>query len=130
MGAALETAAPQRCGLTLRQRECFDAIASYIDAKGCAPSYDDLMDALKLRSRGRIHELVYALQERGWITVHPHLTRSIAIVGDGAGPAYTLPDAVEAKLRAFCIATGEDAAAFVADAVTLMLDDAEPRAVE
>ena len=110
-----------RLGLTPRQRDCFGAIARHIADHGCAPSYDELCQALGIHSKGNIVRLVTGLAERGWITHQPHLSRSIAIVSS-PDAGYVLPDALVAKLQAHCIAHDEVAAYVVADAVALLLD--------
>ena len=113
-----------RLGLTPRQRDCLHAIIRHIADHGCAPSYDDLRQALGIRSKGNIVRLVTALAERGWITHQPHVARSIAIVAPPEA-GYGLPAALDAKLRAHCIAHDEAAADVVADAVALLLDSFE-----
>ncbi len=115
--------APVRMGLTPRQRDCFEAIRGYIERHGQSPSYDDLVAALNVSSRGNIVRLVYALRDRGWISFLTCTRRSIAIVQDP--PAYALPPQVEAKLLAHCCATGENPNDVLADAVTLFFDEAE-----
>lgn len=124
MGAALETV-----GLTPRMRDCFVAIETHIAAHGCSPSLDQLRAALDLRSKGHVTRMVFDLQARGWITFQPGKQRSIAIVpGVTTGQlSYVLPPNVALALRDFCARNGEDPNAIVADAVTLFLDDAQPR---
>ncbi|MGL5166662.1 MAG: hypothetical protein ACRC9K_12320 [Afipia sp.] len=116
-----------RAGLTPEQCKCFLAIESHIAAHGNAPSYDDLRKALGLASKSGVCRLVIGLQARGWITFQGRIPHSIAIVpGAAIAPrTYALPPKVESSLRAFCSTRGEDAAAIVADAVALFLDEAD-----
>lgn len=117
---------PARVGLTDRQRACFTAIQSHIAVHRHSPTSRELAKAMGLSSPGRIHVLLVALRERGWITFLPGRARSVAIVPDGLLAAtYTLPPKLEAALQDHCRATGDDPAAVVADAVVLMLDEAE-----
>jgi SOS-response transcriptional repressor LexA len=117
---------PARVGLTDRQLACFRAIEAHIADHRHAPSSRELAKAMGLSSPGRIHVLLVALQERGWITFLPGRARSIAILTEpNAASTYTLPPKVEAALQAHCRAMGDDPAAVVADAVALMLDEAE-----
>lgn len=77
-----------------------------------------------LKSQGRVHHLLVALQERGWITFLHNKPRSIAIVPSGPAP-YTLPPALEQKLLNYCALFNEEPDAILIDAVTLFLDEAE-----
>ena len=119
--------AVQQRGLTPRMKDCLAAIVSYQREHGVAPSYDDLRRMLGLAGKSTINRLVTSLEERGRITRLPNKDRSIAVIGesDPASPAYTLPPATQAALQAYCGRRGEDAAAIVADAVALFLDEAE-----
>lgn len=118
--------AAERYGLTPRMFECFKAIEQYIAINQHSPSYTELRNAMGLKTKGRIHEYLMALQARGWITFKPRLQRSIAIVpGAGDYCGYVLPSRVEAALRAHCNETGENPTDVVADAVALFVDEAE-----
>ena len=67
-------------GLTSRQRDLFDFIRSYSTEHGVSPSYDEMWDAIGLASKSRVHDLVVALEERGFIRRLPNRVRSIAIL--------------------------------------------------
>jgi SOS-response transcriptional repressor LexA len=125
LASAVAPIAPARVGLTDRQLDCFTAIQAHIANCRQSPTTRELAKAMGLSSPGRIHFLLVALQERGWITFLPRRARSIAIVPDGAAAAYTLPPNVERALQAHCALFNESPAAVVADAVVLMLDEAE-----
>lgn len=122
-------AAVEAVGLTPRLRDCFTAIEAHIAAHGCAPSLDELKDAIGLKSKGHVIRMVENLEARGWITHQPGKQRTIAIVpGVTTGaPSYVLPPNIALALRDFCARNGEDPNAIVADAVALFLDDAQPR---
>jgi repressor LexA len=68
-------------GTTKRQADALTFITGFIASHGYSPSYTEIGDALGIKGRGRIHELVAALEERGLVRKLPHRARSIAIVG-------------------------------------------------
>ena len=47
---------------------------------GVPPSYDEMLAAMGLRSKGGIHRMVYALRDRGHIRVIPNHARAIELV--------------------------------------------------
>ncbi len=117
--------APFRVGLTARQRDCFDIIESHIATFKHPPSMQEIADMMNFKSKGRVVELLRALEERGWIRITRRRARAIAIIPDVVLGGYLLPPAVDAKLRTHCAATGENPADVLADAVTLFFDEAE-----
>ncbi len=46
----------------------------------CRPSFDEMKDALDLRSKSGIHRLITALEERGFIRRLAHRARALEIV--------------------------------------------------
>jgi SOS-response transcriptional repressor LexA len=122
---AISPGTPARINLTGRQRDCFNAIERHIALFGHSPTSRELAKVMGLKYHASVHNILVALQERGWISFIPRKNRSITIVPSPAEPGYVLPAALDAKLRAHCAATGEDPADVVADAVTLFFDEAE-----
>lgn len=119
--------APIRIGLTKAQRECLEAIKSHIAQFKQPPSYREIAKMFNFKSTGRVTELLRSLQERGWITFLPNRARSITVL-EKASPrtgGYELPLALDAALRRYCTGTGEKPEDVVADAVALLLDEAE-----
>ncbi|MGC6536534.1 MAG: LexA family protein, partial [Candidatus Puniceispirillaceae bacterium] len=53
--------------LTAKQRDLLNFIKSYQEAQDHAPSFDEMKDAVGLKSKSGIHRLVKALEERGYI---------------------------------------------------------------
>jgi repressor LexA len=49
-------------------------------ATGVAPSFDEMKDALNLRSKSGIHRLISGLEERGFIRRLPHRARALEVV--------------------------------------------------
>ena len=53
--------------LTARQAELLSYIADGIRTTGRSPTYDQLTEAMNIRSRSNIHRLVTELEERGYV---------------------------------------------------------------
>lgn len=73
--------------LTRKQMELLEFIKTRMDADGVPPSFDEMKDALDLRSKSGIHRLITALEERGFIRRLAHRARALEIV--------KLPEAME-----------------------------------
>jgi len=73
--------------LTRKQLELLDFIRTRMDIDGVPPSFDEMKDALDLRSKSGIHRLITALEERGFIRRLAHRARALEIV--------KLPEAME-----------------------------------
>lgn len=73
--------------LTRKQLELLDFIKTRMDADGVPPSFDEMKEALELRSKSGIHRLITALEERGFIRRLAHRARALEIV--------KLPEAME-----------------------------------
>jgi repressor LexA len=72
--------------LTRKQLELLDFIQKRLDRDGIPPSFDEMKEALDLRSKSGIHRLITALEERGFIRRLAHRARAIEIL--------RLPDAM------------------------------------
>ena len=66
--------------LTRKQLELLDFIQKRVARDGVPPSFDEMKDALDLRSKSGIHRLITALEERGFIRRLPHRARALEIV--------------------------------------------------
>lgn len=66
--------------LTRKQLELLDFINKRLIADGVPPSFDEMKEALDLRSKSGIHRLITALEERGFIRRLAHRARAIEIV--------------------------------------------------
>jgi repressor LexA len=65
--------------LTKKQHELLMFINQRLAATGIAPSFDEMKDALKLRSKSGIHRLISGLEERGFIRRLPHRARALEV---------------------------------------------------
>ena len=66
--------------LTKKQRELLLFINQRLTATGISPSFDEMKDALSLRSKSGIHRLVSGLEERGFIRRLPHRARALEVI--------------------------------------------------
>ena len=66
--------------LTKKQRDLLEFIHKRLQKDGVPPSFDEMKDALDLRSKSGIHRLITALEERGFIRRLAHRARAIEIV--------------------------------------------------
>lgn len=73
--------------LTRKQLELLEFIQKRMAHDGVPPSFDEMKEALDLRSKSGIHRLITALEERGFIRRLPHRARALEIV--------KLPEAME-----------------------------------
>jgi repressor LexA len=66
--------------LTRKQHELLTYIAAHCGETGTSPSFEEMKEALSLKSKSGIHRLVTALEERGFIRRHPHRARALEVV--------------------------------------------------
>src|ERR1700719_4481014 len=66
--------------LTRKQYELLRFISERLKESGVPPSFDEMKDALDLRSKSGIHRLITALEERGFIGRLPNRARAIEVI--------------------------------------------------
>jgi repressor LexA len=66
--------------LTRKQHELLRFIHERLKEQGVPPSFDEMKDALDLRSKSGIHRLIMALEERGFIRRLPNRARALEVV--------------------------------------------------
>ncbi len=66
--------------LTKKQSELLRFIHERLKETGVPPSFDEMKDALDLRSKSGIHRLIMALEERGFIRRLPNRARALEVV--------------------------------------------------
>lgn len=66
--------------LTKKQLELLLFIDSHLTSNGTAPSFEEMKEAVNLRSKSGIHRLVTALEERGFLRRLPHRARALEVV--------------------------------------------------
>ena len=79
--------------LTRKQHELLRFIQERLRESGVPPSFDEMKDALDLRSKSGIHRLIMALEERGFIRRLPNRARALEIIKmpDGLGAPQQRP---------------------------------------
>lgn len=78
--------------LTKKQCELLMFIHERVKETGVPPSFEEMKDALGLRSKSGIHRLITALEERGFIRRLPYRARALEIL--------KLPDSVPVSMAA------------------------------
>ena len=75
--------------LTVKQHELLQFINERLSGTGVSPSFDEMREALELKSKSGVHRLISALEERGFIRRLPNRARALEVVKmpDSAAPA-------------------------------------------
>jgi repressor LexA len=66
--------------LTAKQRELLLFIDARLNEGGISPSFDEMREALDLKSKSGVHRLISALEERGFIRRLPNRARALEVV--------------------------------------------------
>ncbi len=66
--------------LTKKQLDLLEFIQKRVKRDGVPPSFDEMKEALGLRSKSGIHRLITALEERGYIPRLAHRARALEVV--------------------------------------------------
>jgi repressor LexA len=66
--------------LTAKQRELLLFIQQRLGDTGVSPSFDEMREALELKSKSGVHRLISALEERGFIHRLPNRARALEVV--------------------------------------------------
>ena len=105
--------------LTKKQSELLLFINRHLAQHGASPSFDEMKDALDLRSKSGIHRLITALEERGFIRRLANRARAIEVIKlpdsvghgiPGRSKGFT-PSVIEGDLgrvRAMPMSVGDD----------------------
>jgi repressor LexA len=65
--------------LTRKQRELLKFIQERLGDSGISPSFDEMKEALGLKSKSGVHRLITGLEERGFIRRLPHRARALEV---------------------------------------------------
>jgi repressor LexA len=79
--------------LTAKQHELLQFIQGRLGDSGVSPSFDEMREALELKSKSGVHRLISALEERGFIRRLPNRARALEIikVPETNAPAASAP---------------------------------------
>ena len=89
--------------LTRKQHELLTFIDAHLKATGFSPSFEEMKEALQLRSKSGIHRLISALEERGFLRRRHHRARALEVTRlpneagrelDVAAPAPFAPNVI------------------------------------
>lgn len=73
--------------LTAKQRELLQFITVRLEESGISPSFEEMKEALDLRSKSGVHRLISALEERGFIRRLANRARALEVIRQPDGPA-------------------------------------------
>ncbi|MBN9145810.1 MULTISPECIES: transcriptional repressor LexA [unclassified Novosphingobium] len=82
--------------LTRKQHELLRFIQSSLEESGVSPSFEEMKEALDLKSKSGVHRLISALEERGFIRRLPNRARALEVLRqpeDVTPPVGTKPAA-------------------------------------
>ena len=79
--------------LTKKQHELLMLINERLEQTGISPSYDEMKEALGLKSKSGIHRLITGLEERGFIRRLPHRARALEVIKMPEETAVSMPTA-------------------------------------
>ena len=66
--------------LTVKQHELIRFIQKKLEETGVSPSFEEMKEALDLKSKSGVHRLISALEERGFIRRLPNRARALEVV--------------------------------------------------
>ncbi len=66
--------------LTRKQHELLTFIDRHLKATGFSPSFEEMKEALQLKSKSGIHRLISALEERGFLSRRHHRARALEVM--------------------------------------------------
>jgi repressor LexA len=88
--------------LTRKQHELLLFLHAHLNEHGVSPSFDEMKEALNLKSKSGIHRLITGLEERGFIRRLAHRARAIEVVRlpeDMAAKSGFAPNVIDGGLR-------------------------------
>lgn len=65
--------------LTFKQKKMLDFLVDYYNKNNVYPTFDEMRDFLKIKSKSGIHKLLSSLEEKGFVNRLPHKARALSI---------------------------------------------------
>ncbi len=65
--------------LTFKQKKLLDFLVDYYNENNVYPTFDEMRDFLKIKSKSGIHKLLSSLEEKGYVNRLPHKARALSI---------------------------------------------------
>lgn len=84
--------------LTRKQHELLVFLNARLQKSGVCPSFDEMKDALGLKSKSGIHRLITGLEERGFVRRLPHRARALEILRLADSAASNTPASFDPKV--------------------------------
>ena len=78
--------------LTKKQKELFVYLSDYISSNDISPSFEEMKDAVNLKSKSGIHRLITSLEQRGYIKRLKHKARAMEITKELKSTISTFPN--------------------------------------
>ena len=82
--------------LTRKQNELLMFINKRLNDGGVSPSFDEMKEALRLKSKSGIHRLITGLEERGFLRRLPHRARALQVLKLPEAAAMPAPNVTPA----------------------------------
>ncbi|MFC7537015.1 transcriptional repressor LexA [Sphingomonas sp. GCM10030256] len=86
--------------LTLKQRELLQFIHDRLGETGVSPSFDEMREALELKSKSGVHRLISALEERQFIRRLPNRARALEVLRMPEASSVVSPPALRPVIQA------------------------------
>ena len=77
--------------LTRKQHELITFIQTKLEESGISPSFEEMKEALDLKSKSGVHRLISALEERGFIRRLPNRARALEVIKTPEGSVTKAP---------------------------------------
>ena len=65
--------------LTFKQKKLLDFLIDYYNKNFVYPTFDEMRDFLKIKSKSGVHKLLLSLEEKGFVNRLPHKARALSI---------------------------------------------------
>src|SRR3982074_702312 len=86
--------------LTHKQNELLMFINKRLNDDGVSPAFDEMKEALRLKSKSGIHRLITGLEERGFLRRLPHRARALQVLKPPEAAAMPAPNVMPMLARA------------------------------
>lgn len=83
--------------LTRKQHELLRFIQTRLEESGISPSFEEMKEALDLKSKSGVHRLISALEERGFIRRLPNRARALEVLRQPDDTSVKMPKAAAAN---------------------------------
>src|ERR671916_261970 len=85
--------------LTAKQHELLQFIQRRLEATGISPSFEEMKEALDLKSKSGVHRLISALEERGFLRRLPNRARALEVLRQPRARPEPANDVIEIPLH-------------------------------